>query len=164
MRQESLFRRDAVSRAGARGLMQLRPATAAALERRWRLPDAGPDALFDPTEGTELGAAYLREMLDHFDGQLGPSLAAYNAGPAPVARWLPSHPMDADIWIENIVYGETRDYLQRIFEHIVAYAWVRDAEPPRLVTLLPKVEPAASAARAVPSLRPGEPGPLTPLP
>jgi soluble lytic murein transglycosylase len=164
MRQESLFRRDAVSRAGARGLMQLRPATAAALERRWRLPDAGPDALFDPTEGTALGAAYLREMLDHFDGQLGPSLAAYNAGPAPVARWLPSHPMDADIWIENIVYGETRDYLQRIFEHIVAYAWVRDAEPPRLVTLLPKVEPAASAARAVPSLGPGEPAPLTPLP
>jgi soluble lytic murein transglycosylase len=92
-----------------------------------------------------LGAAYLREMLDRYGGQLGPGLAAYNAGPAAVARWLPNRPMDADIWIENIAYGETRDYLQRIFEHIIAYAWVRDTEPPRLAGLLPAVEPAAVA-------------------
>jgi soluble lytic murein transglycosylase len=95
-----------------------------------------------------LGAAYLREMLDRYAGQLGPGLAAYNAGPAPVARWLPTQPMDADIWIENIAYGETRDYLQRIFEHIVAYAWVRDAEPPRLAAMLPPVEPATSPVQA----------------
>ena len=148
IRQESLFRKDAVSRADARGLMQMRPATAAALARRWHLPAPGPDTLFDPTAAVTLGTAYLREMLDRYAGQLGPGLAAYNAGSVPVARWLPSQPMDADIWIENIAYGETRDYLQRIFEHIVAYAWVRDAEPPRLVALLPPVEPAASAAQA----------------
>ena len=147
IRQESLFRKDAVSRADARGLMQMRPATAAALARRWHLPAPGPDTLFDPTAAVTLGTAYLREMLDRYAGQLGPGLAAYNAGSVPVARWLPSQPMDADIWIENIAYGETRDYLQRIFEHIVAYAWVRDAEPPRLVALLPPVEPAASAAQ-----------------
>lgn len=146
IRQESLFRSDAVSRAGARGLMQLRPATAAAVARRWRLPAPSPDALFDPTTAVTLGAAYLREMLDHYGGQLAPALAAYNAGTAPLARWMPNRPMDADIWIENIAYGETRDYLQRIFEHIVAYAWVRDEEPPRLVSLLPPIEPAAPAA------------------
>jgi soluble lytic murein transglycosylase len=65
----------------------------------------------------------------------------------PVARWLPTRPMDADVWIENIPYGETRGYLQRIFEHIVAFACVRDAEPPRLTALLPPVEPAASTAQ-----------------
>jgi soluble lytic murein transglycosylase len=145
MRQESLFRPDANSRAGARGLMQIRPSTAAALARRWQLPVPSPESLFDPETAITLGAVYLRELLDRYDGQLGPALAAYNAGPLPVARWLPARPMDADIWIENIAYGETRDYLQRIFEHIIAFAWVRDAEPPRLVSLLPPVEPATGA-------------------
>lgn len=147
MRQESLFRADAISRAGARGLMQLRPSTAAKLARRWQLPAPTPDALFDPETAIALGAVYLRELMDRYDGQLGPALAAYNAGPLPVARWLPSRPMDADVWIENIAYGETRDYLQRIFEHIIAFAWVRGAEPPRLVSLLPPVEPATGAWR-----------------
>lgn len=148
VRQESLFRKDAVSRADARGLMQMRPATATALARRWHLPAPGPDTLFDPAAAVTLGAAYLREMLDRYAGHLAPGLAAYNAGPVPVARWLPAQPMDADIWIENIAYGETRDYLQRIFEHIVAYAWVRDGEPPRLAAMLPLVEPSLSAAQA----------------
>jgi soluble lytic murein transglycosylase len=148
MRQESLFRTDAVSRAGARGLMQVRPSTATALARRWQLPPPTPESLFEPDTAITLGAAYLRELIDRYDGQLGPALAAYNAGQQPVARWLPSRPMDADIWIENIAYGETRDYLQRIFEHIVAFAWVRDVEPPRLVSLLPPVEPATAAERS----------------
>jgi soluble lytic murein transglycosylase len=146
MRQESLFRRDAVSRAGARGLMQIRPSTATALAHRWQLPNPTPDTLFDPNVAVTLGATYLRELLNRYDGQLGPALAAYNAGPLPVARWLPGHSMDADIWIENIAYGETRDYLQRIFEHIVAYAWARDAEPPRLVLLLPQIQPSLTAS------------------
>jgi soluble lytic murein transglycosylase len=51
--------------------------------------------------------------------------------------------MDADVWIEDIPYAETRAYVQHILEHIVAFASVRDAEPPRLDTLLPPVEPDA---------------------
>jgi soluble lytic murein transglycosylase len=145
MRQESLFRRDAVSRTGARGLMQMQPATAAAVAQRWHLPAPHDSSLFDPVLNVPLGAAYLREMLNRYGGQLGLSLAAYNAGPVSIARWLPGRPMDADVWIENIPFGETRTYVQRIFEHIVAFAWVRDAEPNRLTTLLPPVEPAPSA-------------------
>jgi soluble lytic murein transglycosylase len=103
-----------------------------------------------------LGAAYLRELLNRYGGQLGLSLAAYNAGPMPIARWLPTRRMEADVWIENIPYGETRDYVQRIFEHIVAFAWVRDAEPPQLTVLLPPVEPAASAGQPVKSLSSSE--------
>jgi len=148
MRQESLFRRDAVSRADARGLMQMLPTTAAAVARRWHLPGPGRDGLFDPSVAVPLGAVYLRELLDRYGGQLSLCLAAYNAGPIPVARWLPVKPMDADIWIENIAYAETRGYVQHILEHIVAFAWVRDAEPPRLAALLSPVEPAAAAASA----------------
>jgi soluble lytic murein transglycosylase len=143
MRQESLFRRDAVSRADARGLMQMLPATAAAVARRWRLISPARDGMFDPPIAVPLGAAYLRELLDHYGGQLGVSLAAYNAGPAAVARWLPATPMDADVWIENIAYNETRGYVQHILEHIVAFAVVRGAEPPRLDALLSPVRPAA---------------------
>jgi soluble lytic murein transglycosylase len=145
MRQESLFRRDAVSRADARGLMQMLPATAAAVARRWHLPPPHNDGLFDPSVAVPLGAAYLRELLNRYDGRLDLSLAAYNAGPASVSRWLPPKSMDTDVWIENIPYGETRSYVQHILEHIVAFAAVRDAEPPRLDALTPLVEPAASA-------------------
>jgi soluble lytic murein transglycosylase len=49
--------------------------------------------------------------------------------------------MDADVWIENIPYAETRGYIQHILEHIVAFAKMRDAPPPRLSSLLPRVEP-----------------------
>ena len=148
MRQESLYRQDAVSRADARGLMQMLPSTAIAVARRWHLIAPRKDALFDPPVAVTLGAAYLRELLDRYAGQLSLSLAAYNAGSASVARWLPPKSMDADVWIENVPYAETRGYVQHILEHIVAFASVRDAEPPRLDTLLPPVEPAAPPASA----------------
>jgi soluble lytic murein transglycosylase len=146
MRQESLFRKDAVSRADARGLMQMLPATAAAVARRWHLPQLRKDALFDPSVAIPLGAAHLRELLDRHAGQLTLSLAAYNAGSTAAARWLPSHSMDADVWVENIPYGETRSYVQHIMEHIVAFALLSAAAPPRLDGLMPPVEPTAPPA------------------
>jgi soluble lytic murein transglycosylase len=141
MRQESLFRKDAVSRAEARGLMQMQPATAAAVARRWHLPPPTRDGLFEPSVALRLGAGYVHELLDKYRGQLAPSLAAYNAGPMSVSRWLPNDPIDADVWIENIPYTETRSYIQHILEHIVAFATMRDAATPRLSNLLPRVEP-----------------------
>ena len=143
MRQESLFRKDAVSRADARGLMQMLPSTAAAVARRWRLTPPGKEGLFEPAQAVPLGAVYLRELLDRHSGQLVLGLAAYNAGAAPVTRWRPPATMDADVWMENIPYSETRAYVQHVLEHIVAFAWVRDAEPPHLDALMPAVEPAA---------------------
>jgi soluble lytic murein transglycosylase len=142
MRQESLFRKDAVSRADAYGLMQMLPVTAAAVARRWHLPVPRKESLFDPNIAVPLGAAYLRELLDRHAGALALALAAYNAGPSPLARWMPATEMEADVWIENIPYNETRAYIEHILEHIVAFAWVRDAEPPRLEVLLPNVTPA----------------------
>ena len=139
MRQESLFRSDAVSPADAFGLMQMQPATAVLVAHRWRMRRPSVQALFEPRVAVTLGAAYLRELLDRYDGQLDLGLAAYNAGPAAVERWLPHRPMDADVWIENIPYGETRAYVQHIVEHIVVFAWTRGARPPRLARLLPPV-------------------------
>jgi soluble lytic murein transglycosylase len=142
MRQESLFRADAVSRANAQGLMQQLPTTASAVAQRWHVVLNGANALFDPATAVTLGAARLRELLDQYDGAIVLALAAYNAGTVPVARWRPGQPMDADVWIENIAYGETRDYVERILEHIIAYSWVRGAPLPRLSSLLPAVGPA----------------------
>ena len=145
MRQESLFRRDAVSRADARGVMQMVPSTASAIARRWHLAAPGRDGLFDPSIAVPLGAAYLRELLDRYGEQLTVTLAAYNAGPAAVARWLPPKPMDPQIWMENIPYNETRGYVQHVLEHIVAFASVRGAEAPRLEVLMSEVEPTTPA-------------------
>lgn len=141
MRQESLFRKDAISRADARGVMQMVNSTAVAVARRWHLPAPGRDGLFDPSIAIPLGAAHLRELLDRYGEQLALTLAAYNAGSTAIARWLPPAPMDPDIWIENIPYNETRGYVQHVLEHIVAFASVRDAETPRLQVLISEVEP-----------------------
>jgi soluble lytic murein transglycosylase len=150
IRQESLYRKDAVSRADARGLMQMQPATATAVARRWQLAAPSRDALFDPAIAVPLGAAYLHELLERYGNQLELSLAAYNAGPLSVARWLPAQPIDADVWIENIPYTETRGYVQHVLEHIVAFAVMRDADPPRLSGLLQPVQPAAPLAMSAP--------------
>jgi soluble lytic murein transglycosylase len=150
IRQESLYRKDAVSRADARGLMQMQPGTASAVAKRWHLPVPGRDSLFDPAIAIPLGAAYVHDLLDRYGHQLDLSLAAYNAGPVSVARWLPAQTEEADAWIENIPYSETRAYVEHILEHIVAFAAMRDADPPRLSTLLQPVQPGAPVAAVLP--------------
>ena len=125
VRQESLYRIDAVSNAGARGLMQLQPATARSTARYYKRPAPALTDLFDPYINTALGAARLRMLLDEFDDQIPVALAGYNAGPNAVMRWLPQEPMDSDIWIENIPYNETRGYVQRILWHSLMFTWLR---------------------------------------
>ncbi len=125
VRQESLYRPDAVSNAGARGLMQLQPATARSTAHFYKRPTPALTDLFDPYINTALGAARLRMLLDEFDGQIPVALAGYNAGPNAVIRWLPPEPIDSDIWIENIPYNETRGYVQRILWHSLMFTWLR---------------------------------------
>ena len=125
VRQESLYRIDAVSIAGARGLMQLQPATARSTARYYKRPTPALTDLFDPYINTALGAARLRMLLDELDDQIPVALAGYNAGPNAVMRWLPQEPLDSDIWIENIPYNETRGYVQRILWHSLMFTWLR---------------------------------------
>lgn len=125
LRQESLYRADAVSSAGARGLLQMMPDTAKRTAQTWKR--ARPDAtqLLDPVVNVPLGAAHLRDLLDRFGGQTAVALAGYNAGPGAARRWLPDESIDSDIWIENIPYNETRAYVQRILWHTVVFGWLR---------------------------------------
>jgi soluble lytic murein transglycosylase len=116
IRQESLWDPRAVSRSGARGLMQLMPATASALARQYKFPFTPPDCYSDPAWNTRAGCAYLRQLLDRYRGRLDLALAAYNAGPGRVSDWVgrPGCPKDPDLFVESIPFKETRSYVRRI--------------------------------------------------
>ncbi|MEQ1512140.1 MAG: transglycosylase SLT domain-containing protein [Lysobacteraceae bacterium] len=123
IRAESVFNPKARSHADARGLMQVLPSTGAGIAKRLGLPWRGGDSLYEPEFNISLGTAYLRELEDKY-GMTYTAIAAYNAGPAPVARWQSQRPdMDADFWIETISYKETRDYVARILAFSVIYDW-----------------------------------------
>jgi len=145
MRQESLYRIDAVSSAGARGLLQMMPDTARRTARAFKQPKPSDDALFDPNVAIVLGAAHLREVLDRFGGQTIAALAAYNAGPNAAARWIPPQPVEADVWIENIPYNETRTYVQRIVWHNLVFNWLKSGEPQKAEGWLVAVGPVVAA-------------------
>jgi len=123
MRQESSFDPDATSPTGARGLMQLMPATAASVARS--LGASGPlPPLTDPQFNMRLGTAYLAGLLAQFQGALPVALASYNAGPSRAQAWLAGRdPATLNIvdWIEMIPFDETRNYVQRCVEGVTLY-------------------------------------------
>ncbi len=126
-RQESAFERTAVSKSGARGLMQLMPATANHIARSHGLPYSADRLLTDGGYNVTLGRAYLEELLDHFGGSYVLSIAAYNAGPARVRQWVDNFGdprtknIDVVDWIESIPFTETRNYVQRVLENLQVY-------------------------------------------
>ena len=126
-RQESSFNAAAVSSSGALGLMQLLPGTARDVAGRLGVPFIQDKLTRDPAYNVQLGSQYLTEMLGRFGGSYELALAAYNAGPNRVARWLETmgDPRNGKIdmvdWIEMIPFRETRNYVQRIMEGVVVY-------------------------------------------
>jgi len=144
MRQESLFRPDAASSAGALGVAQLTHATARETARRWSLPMPNRADLLDPTVNITLGAARMAELLERFEGQLPVALGGYNAGPAAVERWLPPRAIDSDVWIENIPYNETRAYVRRVLWHSLVFNWLETGRPQSARHWLGKIEPTAA--------------------
>jgi soluble lytic murein transglycosylase len=141
LRQESLYRVDAVSSADARGVMQLQLDTARRTARHWKRPQPDLSDLFDPATSILLGAARLRTLLDQFNGQTPAALAAYNAGANAVMRWLPRTSIDSDVWIENIPYGETRGYVQRILWHVLTFTWLHTTEAQQTRSWLTPIRP-----------------------
>ncbi|HET7126948.1 MAG TPA: transglycosylase SLT domain-containing protein [Lysobacter sp.] len=132
IRSESVFDPKARSSANARGLMQLLPGTGAEVARKLGLPWGGADSLYDPDTNITLGSAYLRQLLDKY-GKPYQTIAAYNAGPAPVARWTSQRPsMDPDFWIETISYKETREYVARVLAFSTIYDWRLNGDAVRL--------------------------------
>jgi len=132
IRQESRFDVRAVSRAGARGMAQVMPATAAQLAARLRLGPFDAELLFVPDYNLHLGTRYLREREDRDSFPPLPLLASYNAGAGRVARWR-SWPefADADLFAERVSIAETRDYVRTVYASYQWYrhAWQRPAPP-----------------------------------
>ena len=133
-RQESQFDRQIISRAGARGLMQLMPGTARETASK---VGVGYDIanLYSPEYNIRLGATYFGQMMDRFSGSYVLAVAAYNAGPGNVNKWLaangdPRLP-GADVigWIEKIPLSETRNYVQRVLENAVVYDLINPRRP-----------------------------------
>ena len=123
IRAESIFNPKARSGANAMGLMQVLPGTGAGVAKRLGIPYAGASSLYDADTNIAIGTAYLREMEDKY-GVPYVAIAAYNAGPAPTARWQSQRPgFDPDLWIETISYKETREYVARVLAFSVIYDW-----------------------------------------
>jgi soluble lytic murein transglycosylase len=126
-RQESEFDPEAQSGAGARGLMQLMPATASLTARRHGIPYGGKGDLFTPSTNLQLGMAHVSDLLSDFAGSYILSIAAYNAGGGRSNQWIGTYgdprntSADALDWIERIPFSETRNYVQRVLENTQVY-------------------------------------------
>ncbi|MEQ1704732.1 MAG: lytic transglycosylase domain-containing protein [Rickettsiales bacterium] len=125
-RQESEFDSMARSPAGAVGMMQLLPSTAKEVAKKSDM-EYFPNKLHDPEYNMILGSLYLQRMIDNYDGSLIMAIAAYNAGPGNVYKWVkksgkPQRTIDGAVnWIENIPFSETRNYVQRVLENLQIY-------------------------------------------
>ena len=130
IRQESMFEGYARSSAGARGLMQLMPATGAEVAARMGWPENYADSdLYLPAINLRLGARYLANQRDYFGGDLYPALAAYNAGPGNSAIWYNLSGGDPDLFLEIIRFNETRLYIRQIAEFMNIYRLLYERAP-----------------------------------
>lgn len=121
-RQESAFLDVARSGAGARGLMQLMPATARETAQRANIPLVNLERLNEPEINVRLGSAYLAQMQRQFGDNRVHATAAYNAGPGRVRQWLSARGhLPLDIWIETIPFDETRGYVLNVLAFGVIY-------------------------------------------
>ena len=119
-RRESGLYPRARSKVGARGLMQLMPATARSVTNDRKEVYGGASSLYDPDTNITLGATYYVDLLSRFEGNRVKALAAYNAGPSRVVRWAEKE-MAVDQWVDSIPFGETREYVQAVLAYLVIY-------------------------------------------
>jgi soluble lytic murein transglycosylase len=146
MRSESAMAEDAISSAGARGLMQVTPDTASQLARRHAYRYTGPQQLLQPEDNILFGTTYLRDLMDRFGNNAVLASGAYNAGPNAVDRWLDERPgSDPAIWVENLPYFETRDYIPRVLAFTTIYDWRLQRPVSRLSSRMPAFDSGAAA-------------------
>jgi len=124
VRAESAFIEDVRSPAGALGLMQIMPRTGRITAKRIGLKGFKTSKLKQAETNIPIGSAYMKQMLDKFDGNIVLATAAYNAGPQQVLKWLPKQGCDEpDVWIEQIPFNETRKYVRRVLYFANIYDW-----------------------------------------
>jgi len=120
-RQESAFVPTAKSKAGALGLMQIVPSTAFMISKKHKIKVRRSIDILKPNVNIIIGTKYLKKMINKYQKNTVLALAAYNAGPNRINRWLPKQDTPTDIWIELIPYTETREYVQNIVTYAVIY-------------------------------------------
>ena len=124
IRQESGFRDDVVSPAGARGLMQVMPSTATVVAKHERIAYSHKDQLFSSQKNINIGVAYLKQLNRRYNYHPILIAAAYNAGPSQVGYWIKNHPpKEMDIWIDTLPWHETRNYLKNIIAFNTVYQY-----------------------------------------
>ncbi|CAA0118227.1 Soluble lytic murein transglycosylase [Halioglobus japonicus] len=140
-RRESAFFERAQSPVGARGLMQIMPATGREVAASLKLRHSDSD-LFDVEHNVRLGSAYYRQLLDRFGGNRIFALTAYNAGPHRVVRWRneAAQGIPVELWVETIPYKETRNYVQAVLSYNVVFQYMQGTTQ----ALLTPLEKAAS--------------------
>jgi hypothetical protein len=121
IKQESRYQPEIVSKVGAIGLMQLMPYTARSISRELGLKSPNIDDLMSPGLNIKLGVKYMEELLGRFDNNMVFTLASYNAGPMAVKHWTKSKVSDMDLFIEEIPYNETRNYVMKVLENYWIY-------------------------------------------
>jgi soluble lytic murein transglycosylase len=140
MRTESHFRPAVTSFAGARGLMQLMPATAEQIGRRAKGAKVHSARFREPRSNVWLGTWYLGSLLARYGNNVGMAAGAYNAGPGAMDSWVEAHqglPMDE--FVERIPYRETRRYVRRVVETYLVYQRLAGKQLPRLDGKVEKV-------------------------
>ena len=119
IREESRYNADAISRSKAIGLMQLMPFTALGVAKRLGSPLSSPNEAFAPQTNIKLGTNYLAYTIKRFNGNELLAVASYNGGPNAVTTWFNQHKLsgssDFDVFVENIPFRETRDYVRKVF-------------------------------------------------
>ncbi len=145
MQTESRFNPGATSWAGARGLIQLMPATAQGVAKKAGMKVSKED-LYDPATNLNLGMRYLSGLVGRYGGGPGAvalAIPSYNAGAGAVDKWLAKRgSWDLDLFIEAIPYDETRKYTQSVFGRWWAYRWIYgEGSPADRVPLLPVSTP-----------------------
>jgi hypothetical protein len=160
IRQESHFQFNALSPAGAVGLMQLMPRTAAEVARKEKMHNFRRKDLLKPQTNVALGAAYLSRLIREYGGDYLRAVAAYNAGEAAVAKWWGDAKGDPALFLETITYRETRFYLRRVFFNVLQYYMIY--RPKMFALYFPSVPREAPPAPDVPSPPPIEETPAAP--
>lgn len=140
-RRESAFNPHARSHAGASGLMQLMPATARQVADQIDLPRPDASSLREPDINLRLGSQYLSDLLKRYNGNRVLALAAYNAGPHRIDRWLADTNVPFDVFIESIPFYETREYVQAVLAYRVILS--RHSEDNQLAELMLPSEKSA---------------------
>jgi soluble lytic murein transglycosylase len=144
MRQESRFVTDIKSQVGASGLMQVMPQTAKWTAKKIGLTPFSPDMLRDKETNVAIGTGYMRLVLESFEMSYPLTAAAYNAGPSRSRKWREGPELEAAIWIENIPFNETRDYVKKVISNTTVYAAMLSSQPQSIKARLPKVGPKKS--------------------